>query len=65
MKSLSTQELIMCDHIILGLTDKAIAQKLGISVSTVRTHLRQIRSKLGCQTRVEIAVWRVRNGAAA
>jgi len=38
-----------------GHTDKAAARALGISVNTVGTHLRSIYSKLGVQSRVQLA----------
>lgn len=38
-----------------GLTDVQIAEKLFISVRTVRSHLDRIRDKTGCRRRVELA----------
>lgn len=37
-----------------GLTDKAIAEELGIGVSTVRSHLDRIREKTGLRRRSEL-----------
>jgi DNA-binding CsgD family transcriptional regulator len=38
-----------------GHTNKATAKSLGISINTVGTHLRSIYSKLGVQSRVQLA----------
>lgn len=40
-----------------GKTNPSIAGTLGISVYTVRSHLRSIRQKLQVQNRVQLAVW--------
>ena len=40
-----------------GLTNAEIADKLYISLSTVKTHLASLMGKLGARNRVEIAMW--------
>ncbi|BBH67761.1 DNA-binding response regulator [Actinoplanes sp. OR16] len=40
-----------------GLTNTEIADTLYISLSTVKTHLASLMSKLGARNRVEIAMW--------
>ncbi|MFJ6940604.1 response regulator [Streptomyces sp. NPDC101132] len=40
-----------------GLTNTEIADALHISLSTVKTHLASLMSKLGARNRVEIAMW--------
>jgi DNA-binding NarL/FixJ family response regulator len=48
-----------------GLTNKEIAAVLFLSVETVKTHLRQILSKLGLRNRVEATAYVLRSGAFA
>jgi non-specific serine/threonine protein kinase len=43
-----------------GLTNKEIAQRLGISRLTAETHVRNILERLGAASRSEIAAWAVR-----
>lgn len=40
-----------------GLTNKEIAHRLGVSITTVRTHLSNVYTKLGCSNRVELAIY--------
>jgi DNA-binding NarL/FixJ family response regulator len=46
-----------------GLTNKEIATVLFLSVETIKTHLRQILSKLGLRNRVEATAYVFRTGA--
>lgn len=39
---------------ISGLTDKKIAQRLGLTFSTVRTYVRQIYRRMGVHNRVAL-----------
>jgi PAS domain S-box-containing protein len=48
-----------------GLTDKEIAQSLGIALDTVRTYWQRIREKRGGRTRAEITAGAVRDTAQA
>lgn len=48
---LSARECEVLRRISLGDSNKAAAQQLGISPSTVRTHLENVFKKLGCNTR--------------
>ena len=44
-----------------GLTNKEIAQALGISYETVKEHVQHILRKIGVSDRTQAAVWAVRN----
>jgi DNA-binding NarL/FixJ family response regulator len=41
--------------IVRGLTDAAIAEELYISITTVRTHIRELLKKSGYSNRVRLA----------
>ena len=45
-----------------GRTNAEIADDLYISLSTVKTHLASLMSKLGARNRVEIAMWAYETG---
>lgn len=47
-----------------GLSNKEIARHLGVSVTTVRTHLNRVYDKLGSPSRVELALLAARPGSA-
>lgn len=48
---LTEREKEVLGYISLGASNKAVAQKLSISPSTVRTHVESVFRKLGCTTR--------------
>jgi DNA-binding NarL/FixJ family response regulator len=48
-----------------GYANKAIAQELGISERTTRTHVSRILAKLELTSRTQAALWIARNGAGA
>ncbi len=52
---LSKRELAICKLVASGLSDKRIAEQLGISYWTVRTHLASTFRKCGVMNRVELA----------
>jgi DNA-binding NarL/FixJ family response regulator len=45
-----------------GLTNTEIGGQLYLSLSTVKTHLASVQSKIGARNRVEIAAWAWRSG---
>lgn len=56
---LSKREREVLDHLQLGLTNRQIAQRLGISANTVNKHVQQVLRKLGAGNRM-LAVIRAR-----
>jgi DNA-binding NarL/FixJ family response regulator len=50
---LTDREQAVLDYLAQGLAYKQIADKLGISINTIRTHLRHIYEKLHVQSRTE------------
>jgi len=45
-----------------GLTNTEVAERLFISVGTVKTHLGNVQAKLTARNRVEIALWAWQSG---
>ena len=51
-------------HMAEGLTNKQIADALGISYETVKEHVQHVLGKIGVSDRTQAAVWAVRKGLA-
>ncbi len=54
--SLTTRELEVLRLLVLGKTNRQIAQEIHLSLSTVKTYLQRITSKLGVSDRTQAAV---------
>jgi DNA-binding NarL/FixJ family response regulator len=54
---LSARELEVARAVARGLSNQEICDELYVSLSTVKTHLTSIQTKLGLRNRVEIAIW--------
>ncbi|PRY39453.1 response regulator [Umezawaea tangerina] len=61
---LTAREQDVVREVARGLTNQEIAVELHMSLSTVKTHLTSVTSKLGARNRVEIASWAWRTGLA-
>jgi DNA-binding CsgD family transcriptional regulator/N-acetylneuraminic acid mutarotase len=59
---LTERELEIVRAVATGATNQQIAQKLTISVNTVKVHLKNIFVKLDIQSRTEVALFAVREG---
>jgi DNA-binding NarL/FixJ family response regulator len=59
---LSPRELDVVRAVARGRTNAEIAAELFVSLSTVKTHLTNIQSKLSARNRTEIAVWAWEHG---
>jgi DNA-binding NarL/FixJ family response regulator len=55
LKQLSQREQEVAKWVINGLSNKEIAEKMFISIRTVKAHLTSIFSKTGCRDRLELA----------
>ncbi|MEU1621651.1 AAA family ATPase [Streptomyces sp. NPDC005722] len=65
-ESLTESELKVVPLVAEGLTNRAVADRLYVSVHTVNTHLKHVFTKLGINTRVELTRWVMeRDGAGA
>jgi DNA-binding CsgD family transcriptional regulator len=60
--SLSESELRVVPLVAEGLTNRAIAERLFLSVHTVNTHLRHVFAKLGINSRVELTRFLMERG---
>ncbi len=54
---LSARELEVVRLVADGLTNKAIAAQLHLSVRTVESHVRHVLAKAGLQNRTQLATW--------
>jgi DNA-binding NarL/FixJ family response regulator len=54
--ALSTREIELMNLVVEGTPDKEISKKLGITLNTVRSHLKKIFSKFGVNNRLEAMV---------
>jgi DNA-binding NarL/FixJ family response regulator len=62
--ALTQRETEVLTHLAHGLTNKQIADRLGISYETVKEHVQHILRKIGVADRTQAAVWAVRSGLA-
>jgi DNA-binding NarL/FixJ family response regulator len=54
---LSARELEVAGLVAEGLSNKAIAARLYLSVRTVESHVRHALAKVGLQNRTQLATW--------
>jgi DNA-binding CsgD family transcriptional regulator len=56
--SLSNRELTVFKHLANGCSNKEIASNLGIELSTVKTHINNLYTKINCSNRKQaIEIW--------
>jgi DNA-binding NarL/FixJ family response regulator len=63
--ALSPRELDVVRAVARGRTNNEIAAELFVSLSTVKTHLANVHTKLDARNRVEVAAWAWENGLVA
>ncbi|GAB3209478.1 response regulator [Marinactinospora thermotolerans] len=61
-RGLTPRELDVVRAVAQGLTNAEIADRLYLSLGTVKRHLTNVQTKLRARNRVEIAAWAYRNG---
>ena len=59
---LSHREIEIVVALAEGLTNREIAERVGISEDAVASDLSRVLRKLGLRNRVQVAVWAVRQG---
>jgi len=57
IEPLTDREEQVLAKVAIGLSNSEIASELYITLSTVKTHLASLMTKLGARNRVEIAIW--------
>lgn len=62
VEPLSEREEQVLARVALGLSNSEIASELYITLSTVKTHVASLMTKLGARNRVEIAIWAHQTG---
>jgi DNA-binding NarL/FixJ family response regulator len=63
--ALTPQEVRILQLITEGLDNGTIAEILSLSPNTIKSHVRNIFSKLGVSDRTQAAIWAIRRGLAA
>jgi len=61
-QDLTEQEGLILSLIAMGLDNQTIMDKLHISKNTIKTHMRNIYSKLGVSDRTQAAIWALQHG---
>jgi DNA-binding NarL/FixJ family response regulator len=61
-RALSAKESRVLEFVVAGLSNAAIAERLGVSPNTVRFHVSSVLTKLGAKRRAEAAAIAVRSG---
>jgi DNA-binding NarL/FixJ family response regulator len=61
-RGLTQRELEVLQHICDGLSNKEIAEKLGLSANTVAVHRANIMNALGVHKAAELVVYAIKNG---
>ena len=64
ISSLTEREVEVISFICDGLQNKRIADRMGITETTVRHHLTSIFTKLGCESRLELVIYAYKHGLA-
>lgn len=58
----SQREREILKEVVAGATNRVIAQRVNLSVDTVKYHMKNLLKKTGCASRTELAVLACREG---
>ncbi len=61
-QGLTARNLQVAQLVAQGLINKEIADRLHLSTGTIKIYVGEVLAKLSLRTRVDLAVWAVRNG---
>jgi len=65
MRGLSPREQEILQSLVTGASNKAIANRLGITEATVKVHLKTLLRKIDVNNRTQAAIWALNNGFGA
>jgi two-component system nitrate/nitrite response regulator NarL len=61
-RGLSAREREILQHLVMGASNKLIANRLGITEATVKVHLKTLLRKIDVNNRTQAAIWAMNNG---
>jgi len=61
-RGLSGREREILQHLVMGASNKLIANRLGITEATVKVHLKTLLRKIDVNNRTQAAIWAMNNG---
>ena len=56
------REREILQHLVMGASNKLIANRLGITEATVKVHLKTLLRKIDVNNRTQAAIWAMNNG---
>ncbi|EWY36307.1 hypothetical protein N825_28970 [Skermanella stibiiresistens SB22] len=65
VRGLTTREREILQSLVGGASNKAIANRLGITEATIKVHLKTLLRKLDVNNRTQAAIWAMNNGFGA
>ena len=65
VRGLSPREREILQHLVMGASNKLIANRLGITEATVKVHLKTLLRKIDVNNRTQAAIWAMNNGVTA
>jgi DNA-binding NarL/FixJ family response regulator len=61
---MTAREEAVLDLMVAGCTNSEITEELHLSLSTVKTHISALMTKLAARNRVEVVIWAYESGRA-
>jgi two-component system nitrate/nitrite response regulator NarL len=65
IRGISPREQDILQQLVSGASNKAIANRLGITEATVKVHLKTLLRKIDVNNRTQAAIWAMNNGFSA
>ena len=61
VRELTKRELEVLEYVVMGLSNKEVASKLGVSKDTIRVYMNKIYLKLNVKNRIQASLWFLKN----